>query len=81
MSYSNEYENYQKEIDKYRNKFIAFLVEGTDLDNKTYMNYRINIKNQEEFSEFLKNEKKIPLDFWSCPFGFKIFEKLYPYKN
>ena len=73
--------DYQEEIDIYRNKFIAFLSEGTESDNMIFINFRINIKNQEEFKIFLSSNKKIPLDFWSCPFGFKIFEQLYPYNK
>ena len=77
----DEYINCQKEFDVYRKKFIAFLVEGTDLDKKMFIKFRMNSKNQEEFKEFLVNKKNLPLDFWSCPFGFTIFKNLYPYNN
>ena len=77
----NEYINCQKEFDFYRQKFIAFLAEGTDSDNKIFVKIRMNSKNQEEFKEFLINKKDLPLDFWSCPFGFTIFKNLYPYNN
>lgn len=71
----------QQELDIYRNKFIAFLEEGSDLDNDVFIQYRKNITNQQEFKTFLSNKKNLPLDFWSCPFGFKIFEQLYPYNK